>query len=119
MEKLIIILKNSLKMYLVLLIYLLLISIIYYFEILNYKVINIISYILVILLFLILGIKVSKKIKSKGYLNGFIAGLTNISIFILLSIIFNKISLNSVIYYSILILSSVIGGIIGAQEKIE
>ena len=119
MEKLIIILKNSLKMYIVLTVYLLFISIFYYFEILDYKVINIINYIVILSLYFILGFLTSSKIKSKGYLNGFTAGFLNILIFILFSLITKNMSLNLVIYYTLLILASVVGGIVGVEKIVK
>ncbi len=110
-------LKSIYKFIILFIILLLISSLFYYLEILDLNVINIINYVLTLLLFYILGLKISKIRKSKGYLNGFIIGLIITLIFSLITIIISKYSLNTLIYYLTLILSSITGGIIGVSQK--
>ncbi len=117
MNKIINYLKNISIFIIVLFIYLLLISIMGYFEILNYKTINIINYIVMIILFLLLGFKTAHTEQKKGYLNGFLVSLILIIIFLIISLIISKISFSNIVYYISLILSSIIGGIIGVKDK--
>ena len=117
MNKIINYLKSILLFLIILIIYLIIISLIYYFELINYKTLSIINYIFMIILFLILGIKVSHLERKKGYLNGFLIATTLIILFALISLILGKISFSSLVYYLSLIISSMIGGILGIKEK--
>ena len=87
MNKIINYLKSISLFIILFLIYLLIISLIYYLEILSYNTVSIINYIIILLLFFILGFKTSSLERSKGYLNGFIIST---SICILFSILFNS-----------------------------
>lgn len=98
-------------------IYLFLISILYYFELFSYKTINIINYIIILILFFITGFKISSLEGKKGYLNGFLISTILIITFCLLSLIISKLEFSSLIYYLSLILSSITGGIIGVTKK--
>ena len=108
-------LKSILIPIIIFLIYLFIISGIYYFEILNYKIINIINYVMILLLFFILGYKISKIHKKKGYLNGFAIGVIIVIIFTFISLIITKLEFSSLVYYLSLIISSMIGGIVGVK----
>ena len=64
------------------------------------------------------GFYLAKKSENKGYLSGLIMGLSNVLLMVLLGIIFRSIpGITSIIYYSTLILSSVIGGMFGINRK--
>lgn len=117
MNKIINYLKNISLFFIVLFIYLLLMSIIYYFELFSYKTINIINYIFMILLFFLLGFKTAYKEQRKGYLNGFLVSLVLIIVFFIITLFLTKIGFSNIVYYMSLILSSVIGGIVGVKEK--
>lgn len=110
-------LKNIYKFIILFIITLLLSSLFYYFEILDLKVVNIINYILTLLLFFIFGMKLSNIRKSKGYLNGFVIGVIMTLLFSLVTIITSKYSINTLIYYLTLILSSITGGIVGVSKN--
>ena len=110
-------LKSTYKFIILFIITLLLSSLFYYFEILDLKVANIINYILTLLLFFMLGMKLSKIKRSKGYLNGFIIGIIMTLLFSLITIITSKYSLSTLIYYLTLILSSITGGIVGVSKN--
>ena len=69
-------------------------------------------------IFFITGFKLGNRSISKGYLSGLIMGLSNVLLMVLLGIIFRSIpGITSIIYYSTLILSSVIGGMFGINRK--
>ena len=94
-------------------VYLLIISTFYYFELFNYKTLSIINYISLIIMFFILGFRVTHYERHKGYLNGFLISTILVILFSLVSLIISKLSFSSLVYYLSLIISSMIGGIIG------
>lgn len=109
---------KSISLFLILfIIYILLISLIYYLELINDKTLNIINYIIILVLFFILGFKTSIYERSKGYLNGFIVSIILCFIFSIITLIFSKYTFSTLVYYLSLILSSITGGIIGIQKK--
>lgn len=109
--------KIILKYFLIILVYTLIISIFYYFEIFSYKTLRIINYIINILLFSYNGYKIANLEGKKGYLNGFLISLIIVIIFILISLIISKMSFSTLVYYLSLISSSITGGIIGVSKK--
>ena len=97
----------------------LLISIFYYLNILN-DGFN--SYLLLISSFLSMlvgGIYIGLKSKEKGYIEGLKIGLLSIFILMILSIIIYKTNINykNIIYYLILLSSSILGSMIGINKK--
>lgn len=109
---------KSISLFLILfLIYLLIISLIYYLEVLSYNTVSIINYIIILLLFFILGFKTSSLERSKGYLNGFIVSASICILFSLITLFISKYSFGTLVYYLSLILSSVTGGIIGVTKS--
>ena len=99
-------------------IYLIVISLFGFLDLFSYKVCSVISYIYIILLFFVCGIKIGNKSENKGYLSGLIIGSTNVLLMFILGIIFNSgYNVSVLIYYFTLILSSVIGGMIGINRK--
>ncbi len=101
----------------ILVIYLLIISILYYFEVLNYRVTYILNYIFVLLLSGFSGFKISRYERQKGYLNGFSIGIIIAFIYFIITILMHEYNFSSLVYYLTLILSSIIGGIIGVPNK--
>lgn len=117
MNKIINFIKTYLMFFIILFVYLIIMTTLFYFELLHYKTINIINYIFMIILFFFLGIKVTKLERSKGFLNGFIISSIIVIIFALISLILSKLNFSSLVYYLSLIISSMIGGIIRANKK--
>lgn len=118
MKKFSLILNNYIFFIISMLVYLIVISILGHFNLFSYKVVSVISYVFVVILFFITGFKLGNRSASKGYLSGLIMGLSNVLLMVLLGIIFRSIpSVTSIIYYSTLILSSVIGGMFGINRK--
>ena len=109
--------KNYMFYFTCFFIYLLFISIFYYFRIINYNTLNIINYIFNLLLFLILGYRISKIRKKKGYLNGFFISILLIILFSIICLVLNRFNTSSLVYYLSLILSSMFGGILGVNKK--
>ena len=110
-------LKITLLFILVLMIYLAIISIFRYYEVFNYKILNIVNYILLLILYFYSGMRISSIKKTKGYLNGFIIGIIITFIFAILSLILYRLNFSSLVYYLSLISSSILGGIIGVYIK--
>lgn len=117
------ILKNIGILFLVLLIYLLVVTIFNYFEIISPKVINIMSFIFIILLFFCSGFYLAYKSESKGYLSGLVMGGINIVLFFVIALLLGcNIKLNILLYFLILLLASCMGGMFGINfnnKKLE
>ena len=97
---------KSISLFLILfLIYLLIISLIYYLEILSYNTVSIINYIVILLLFFVLGFKTSSLERSKGYLNGFIVSTSICILFSIITLFISKYSFGTLVYYLSLIFS--------------
>lgn len=118
MEKIKKYLKPILYFYIFLVTYLVIITSLNYFEILTYKTISLISFIVVILLFMTIGFLIASKSQKKGYINGLIIGGFNIILFLFLTVILGETpKLSTGIYFLILLLSSTIGGMFGINYK--
>ncbi len=87
----------------------------------NSGITTIILFIFNIILFFILNFINAKNIKKKGYLEGIILGLIFIFLMFLIKIIFFNSSFNisTLIYYIILLLVSILGGMFGVNKKSE
>lgn len=86
---------------------------------LNSGITAIIIFISNIFLFFILSYLNASKIRKKGFFEGILIGLLLILIMILIKIIFfaKEFSISSFIYYSILFIISIIGGMFGVNKK--
>ncbi len=70
------------------------------------------------ILMLIIGFITGRSSNSKGYLNGLLISLISILILLIISLIFRvTLNLNSLMYYIILIFSTVLGSMIGINKK--
>lgn len=118
MEKIKKYIKPIIYYYTLLFLYLVIITVFNYFDILSYKAISIISFITIILLFMMTGFMSALKTYKKGYIIGLIIGGFNVLIFLLLIFILGEqFKLNILIYFSILLLSSTVGGMFGINYK--
>ncbi len=117
MNKIINYLKSISLFLIIFVVYLLLISIISYFELFSFKMISIINYIMILLLFFILGFKASNLEGRKGYLNGFLVSSVVIILFIFITLLSDKLDFSKLVYFLTLIASSVTGGIIGVGKS--
>ncbi len=114
MNKKMIILKNIALFFLILLIFLIISTTLSYFNIVSYNIINIISFIFIIILFMYCGYYMALRNNSKGYLNGLLIGGINICLLFIISLILKcNIEINIILYFLILLLSSTMGGMFG------
>ena len=96
----------------------LLMSLIYYFSNISYKTISTIILIMILILFFILGFRNGKESKSKGYLAGLKIGLIFIGVMFIFNLIFiRSFKLPLLMYYLLLIMSSILGGMLGINRK--
>ena len=95
------------------------ITILSYFDLLNYKVINILKLLTVIISLFVSGLIVGKKSLAKGWLEG----LKFAGIFVVLIVIFNYLGVrqefdtNDLIYYIILLVTGIFGSVVGINLK--
>ena len=70
-----------------------------------------------ILMFTI-GLILGKKVEKNGYLNGILLSVITIFLLLIISIIFRfKLNINTLIYYLILVISTVLGSMLGINKK--
>ena len=101
-----------------LIIYLLFVTTLAHFNLISYKTVSILSFIFINLLFMYNGFNIGKRSEKRGYLSGFIIGIINIVLVLLLALIFRSVpELKSLIYFCILLLSSTLGGMFGINFK--
>ncbi len=101
-----------------LLLTLLLITLPYYFNIINSTTYNILKIILLLLVLFINSYFLGKKAKVKGYLEGIKLALFMIFIFFLTALITSKsFELKYLLYYTITALSSIFGSMVGISQK--
>lgn len=93
-------------------------TILNYFDIINYKIIDLIKYIILFICYLISGYYIGYNSNKKGFIEGIKIGLIISVILILLNlIIFGNIKLTYLIYYLLLIGISTLGSIFGINKK--
>lgn len=102
-----------------LLIGLLFISTLYYFDIISPKVTNYFRLIYLLLVIFITSYRLGKNTEKNGYLTGIKIGLLYILVFALIGLIFFvlDIHLRIIIYYIIILFTAILGSIIGIQKK--
>ncbi len=111
-------LKGIAYFYIILVCYLILITTFNYFNIISYKVLSIISFVFMILLFMYVGFFIASRSNKKGYINGLIIGGFNIILFLFLAVLVGENpKLTIGIYFLILLLSSTIGGMFGINYQ--
>lgn len=89
-----------------------------YFEVFNNNVIDVLKLIVTLVSILVNSFYLGKNSKSKGYIEGLKFGLMFI-IFITLSnlILINEFSLRIIIYYILIVVTSMVGSTIGINKK--
>ena len=93
------------------------ISILYYFNIIDNNIMKYLKIIIVIFSTFLGGFKIGKLSTNKGYLNGIILSLIIIFIFFIVSIFTKSINLNLIIYYLIIVTTTTIGAMAGINKK--
>ena len=94
------------------------ITILNYFGIMSYKVLNIFKYIILFSSLLIGSYKFGNKNKNKGLIEGIKFGLIIIVILVLLNLLFKgSLGIKNIIYYGIILATSILGSIIGKNKR--
>ena len=96
-------------------------SILYYFNIINIKTLNIIIPLLIIISMLFGGIYIGKKANKKGYLEGLKVGIIIIILFLITNYFAYKLKINSktLLYYILLLIVTTMGSMLGINKKKE
>jgi putative membrane protein (TIGR04086 family) len=90
----------------------------HYFNIINEKILEILKIITITASIFIGGYKIGKQSFKKGWLEGIKFALIMIVIFLILSWIFRLgIELKTIVYYFIILVSSMLGGMIGINKR--
>lgn len=112
-------LKALLYIFIPILFFNLILSLLYYFNILSDKSFNILKIITTLISFIIGGIYIGKKSNRKGYLEGLKIGLIALIIFFIISYLAfdHGITIKSSIYYLVMLATSTIGSMIGINKK--
>ena len=95
----------------------LIITILNYFNIMNNKTISTIKFVIPMLSIIISSYRLGKFSEKQGYLEGLKLGGIIIFIFIILVILLDKLEIRSMIYYGIMLLTSIISSMIGINRK--
>lgn len=95
-----------------------LVTLLNYFNIINDSILNILTYIIPFISFFIGAFILGTKSNIKGFLEGLKFSLIFILLFVLINLLLkNKFNLGSIIFYLIIIISSVTGSILGINKK--
>ena len=96
-------------------------SILYYFNITSDKFNTILLYLISIVAIFVGALKLGRSFDQKGMITGLIYFTIWLIIMILISLIFFKVDfgIKNIIYYAILLIFSMLGGIIGKNTKEE
>lgn len=103
--------------FIILLIGTLILTLINYFDIMSDKIVSIMRFIIPMIAMFVSSYRLGKSSDKKGYLEGLKFGGIIILIFMGLVIILDKLSFNSMLYYLILLLTSVMSSMIGINRK--
>lgn len=98
---------------------LLLISTLYYFDIISSNVVSYIRIIFIMLVMFIMSYILGKNTEKNGYLAGIKYGFMNICLFLILGLLFFRdgLQLRLILYDFILLFTSVLGSMIGINKK--
>ena len=85
----------------------------------NFNTTSILFMILMIMIFLIIGYRFGKNAVKKGYIEGLKIGFCLILVLLFINVVFYKsnFSLERIIYYIVLILSSIMGSMLGINRQ--
>ena len=88
-----------------------------YFNIISSEFVSVLKFIIPIISIAISGYIMGSHSKEKGYLSGIEIGVSIILVFLLFVVLFDKVTIKSLIYYVILILVSILSSMIGINIK--
>lgn len=95
------------------------ISTLYYFNIISSNITNYLRPLSILLILFISSYKLGKKIEKNGYLEGCKLGSSTILFFLIISLIFFRsyFKFRIILYYFILIITSILGSMIGINKE--
>lgn len=88
-----------------------------YFNLIPNKILSILKLLLPLISIFIISYKLGKQSKKNGYLEGLKIGFIIVILFIILVLLLDKFMLKSCVYYLILILSSIMGSMVGINKR--
>ena len=94
-----------------------LITILYYFNLINENTYSILKLIILLFSIFINSFILGKNTKNKSYKEGIIYGIILITILLLLTILLSKIKIKLLIYYPLILITSLLGSMIGNIKK--
>ena len=104
----------------IMMIFIFLNTLLYYFDIISFHFYSILKFINPIFSFMIGSFLLGRKASKKGWLEGLkLGGIFLLLFFIITSILKNHITIRFVIYDLLLLLSAMLGGMIGINKKKE
>lgn len=106
---------NILELFLLLFI----ITILYYFNLINEKTFETLKLIVLLISIFINSFILGKNTKKKSYLEGIIYGIILITTLLLFTLILSKIQFKLLIYYPLILITSILGSMIGGTKKID
>ena len=92
-------------------------TLLYYFNIIDFSLFSILKLLTIMISFLIIGFILGKNTNKKGYVQGIRYGGIWICFLFLLSIILHKFQLKSIIFYFIIFFCSILGSVFGINKK--
>ena len=96
-----------------------LITILYYFNLINDKTYSILKLIVLLFSIFINSFILGKNTKKKKYIEGIIYGVILITILLLLTIILSKVNLKLLVFYPLILITSILGSTISKIKKID
>lgn len=113
------ILKSLLIFFTIIFIGTLLITLLNYFSLIHSNIISILKLLLPISSITIASFLLGKQSEKKGYIEGLKLGIIIILIFLTLILLLDRFTLKSLLYYLILVLTSILSSMIGINKKIK
>jgi len=107
------ILLNIIELFLLLF----LITIMYYFNLINEKTFEVLKLIILLFSIFINSFILGKNTKRKSYLEGIIYGSILITILLIITLILSKIQIKLLIFYPLILITSILGSMIGSVKK--
>lgn len=101
------------------LILLFLLTVLYYFDILSDEAYSFFKLLIVLLSILYNSFQLGKTSQKKGYKEGLKYGLLCILFLFFISLLFTNFHLKSILYYALLLATSILGSIIGISRRKE
>lgn len=103
--------KYLLKIFLYFILFCLLLTTLYYFDVINGTVCSYLRLIVLLLLIYFQSGSLSRKMDHKNFINGLLVGVSVIAIFLILSLVFRVTpNFRSLIYYLLILGISILGG---------